>query len=78
MRRNPQTEQVVRRMRTKDLKANQPSEDTETESIHLNRPLIRRAPYMYEDDELRQQLAQQIDPPAVRRSSRQEAWQEDE
>jgi len=80
MHRNPQTEQVVRRVRTKDLNANQPStpEDTETASNLFKRPLLRRAPYMYEDDELRRQLAQQIDPPAVRRSSRQEAWQEDD
>ncbi len=36
----------------------------------LKNPLLRRAPYMYEDDPLRQELAQQIDAPAVRRSSR--------
>jgi hypothetical protein len=36
----------------------------------LKNPLLRRAPYMYEDDPLRQEFAQQIDPPAVRRSSR--------
>jgi len=37
---------------------------------NVNRPLVRRAPYMYEDDPLRQELAQQLDAPAVRRSSR--------
>jgi hypothetical protein len=36
----------------------------------LRRPLVRRAPYMYEDDPLRQEMAQQIDRPTVRRSSR--------
>lgn len=36
----------------------------------LQRPLVRRAPYMYEDDPLRQELAQRLDPPVVRRSSR--------
>lgn len=36
----------------------------------VNRPLVRRAPYMYEDDPLRQELAQHLDAPAVRRSSR--------
>jgi hypothetical protein len=37
----------------------------------LNAPLVRRAPYLYEDDPLRQELAQQIDEePIVRRSSR--------
>ncbi|HLZ56542.1 MAG TPA: hypothetical protein VKR06_06300 [Ktedonosporobacter sp.] len=37
----------------------------------LQKPLVRRAPYMYEDDPLRQELAQQLDVPKVRRSSRQ-------
>jgi hypothetical protein len=36
----------------------------------LKNPLLRRAPYMYEDDPMRQEFAQQLDPPAVRRSSR--------
>ena len=73
----PQTEQIVRRVRTKDLHPDQ-SSTSEEDNVPVNRPLIRRAPYMYEDDELRQRLAQQIDPPTVRRSSRQEAWQEDD
>jgi hypothetical protein len=38
---------------------------------NLQAPLVRRAPYMYEDDPLREELAQQIDgAPIVRRSSR--------
>jgi hypothetical protein len=37
----------------------------------LKKPLVRRAPYMYEDDPLLHELAQQIEAPAVRRSSRQ-------
>lgn len=36
----------------------------------LKNPLVRRAPYMYEDDPLRQELAQQIEAPSIRRSSR--------
>lgn len=37
----------------------------------LDVPLVRRAPYLYEDDPLRQELAQQIDEePIIRRSSR--------
>ena len=36
----------------------------------LNRPLLRRAPYTYEDDPVRQEFSQQIDAPRVRRSSR--------
>jgi hypothetical protein len=35
----------------------------------LKNPLVRRAPYMYEDDPLRQELAQQLDPSPVRRRS---------
>lgn len=76
-RRTPQTEQIIRRARTKDLHLDS-SSFSEEDDIPINRPLIRRAPYMYEDDELRQRLAQQIEPPTVRRSSRQEAWQEEE
>ena len=38
---------------------------------NLKTPLVRRPPYLYEDDPLRQELAQQIDEePIVRRSSR--------
>jgi hypothetical protein len=35
----------------------------------LKNPMTRRAPYMYEDDPLRQELARQLEPPSVRRSS---------
>jgi hypothetical protein len=31
--------------------------------------LVRRAPYMYEDDPLRQELSQQVERPKVRRRS---------
>lgn len=36
----------------------------------LKNPLVRRAPYLYEDDPLRQELSQQIERPIMRRSSR--------
>ncbi|GAC1496855.1 MAG: hypothetical protein NVS2B12_00620 [Ktedonobacteraceae bacterium] len=36
----------------------------------LTKPLVRRAPYMYEDDPLRKQLSQHVDGPITRRSSR--------
>ncbi|HZR41158.1 MAG TPA: hypothetical protein VFB12_13625 [Ktedonobacteraceae bacterium] len=45
---------------------------------NIQRPLLRRAPYMYEDDPLRQELSQHIDPPIVRRSSRYLLRQNDE
>jgi hypothetical protein len=44
----------------------------------LHNPLVRRAPYMYEDDSLRQELAQYIGPPLVRRSSRVLRHEQDE
>jgi hypothetical protein len=37
---------------------------------NFTHPLVRRAPYLYDDDDLRQELAQPIDGPVVRRSSR--------
>lgn len=39
-------------------------------STTVNKPLVRRAPYMYSDDPLRQELAQHLEAPTVRRSSR--------
>jgi len=36
----------------------------------LQKPLLRKAPYMYDDDPLRHELAQRFDgPPVTRRSS---------
>lgn len=65
--RNPrqQTDQIARNPQVPEQRRNP---DVITGS--LKTPLLRRAPYMYEDDPLRQELAQQIDAPAVRRSSR--------
>jgi hypothetical protein len=41
--------------------------------------MVRRAPYTYEeDDALRAELSQQLDPPTVRRFSRYEAQQYEE
>ncbi len=53
-------------------------EQNENPSGSLKKPLVRRAPYMYEDDPLRQELSQQLNPPLVRRSSRLEAQQHEE
>ncbi len=45
--------------------------NTDNESTGtVNRPIVRRAPYMYDDDPLRHELAQHLDVPTVRRSSR--------
>jgi hypothetical protein len=37
---------------------------------NFTHPLVRRAPYLYDDDDLRQELAQQVEEPMIRRSSR--------
>lgn len=46
---------------------------------NIAKPIIRRAPYTYEDDPIRQELSQYIEPPVVRRrSSRLETEQQHE
>ena len=67
VRREVQTGQVVRHPQL-DEEYFDPNVSTGT----LKKPLVRRAPYTYEDDSFRQELAQQLDPPVVRRSSRYE------
>lgn len=51
--------------------ARQSQQDAQSEVTtgNLTRPLVRRAPYMYESDAMRQKLNQQMDAPIVRRSS---------
>ena len=76
--RAPQTDQIRRpsgpAMRNPQVEAQRRNPDVITGS--LQNPMIRRAPYMYEDDPLRYELAQQIDGQSVqRRASR---YQEDE
>ena len=44
----------------------------------LKNPLVRRPPYMYEDDPLRDELAQLIERPTVRRSSLRESLEEEQ
>ncbi len=64
--RQPQTGQMVRNPRL-----GQQFRNPEVIMGSLKNPLVRRAPYMYEDDPLREELAQQIDGgPIMRRSSR--------
>jgi len=45
------------------------SENPDPMTDDLQRPLVRRAPYTYEDDPLRRELSRQVDTPPVRRSS---------
>jgi hypothetical protein len=51
---------------------------TENPSGTLGKPLVRRAPYMYEDDPIREEFAQQVYPPRIRRSSRLEPQDDQE
>lgn len=63
--RRPQTDQIGRNPQVGEQVRNP---DMITGS--LKNPLVRRAPYMYEDDPLREELAQQLDGgPIARRSS---------
>jgi hypothetical protein len=72
----PQTGQIRHEKQTgriiRDLQWDEEYFDPEVSTGSLRNPLVRRAPYMYEDDPLRQELAQQVDRPIRRRSSRYE------
>lgn len=73
MRQQPRTGQIVRNPRIEEQHG-----DPERVSGSLQNPMVRRAPYMYADDPLRQQFAQQLDEPVVRRSSRKLRYEEAE
>jgi hypothetical protein len=63
---HPQTGQFIR-----NPQLGQSHRNPEMMTGDLHTPLVRRAPYLYEDDPLRQELAEQIDEePIMRRSSR--------
>ncbi len=70
---NPQTDQIRRSPQTGQTTRNpqvEPQRRTpDFTTGNLKAPLVRRAPYMYEDDPLRQELAQQIDTTGMRRRS---------
>ncbi len=69
-----QTEQLIEHVQS----TGPVSTDLNVTTGNLSKSLVRRAPYLYADDALRQELAQQIDGPVVRRSSRHEAHQRDD
>lgn len=73
MRQQPRTGQIVRNPRLEEQHG-----DPERVSGSLQNPMVRRAPYMYPDDPVRQQFAQQLDEPVVRRSSRKLRYEEAE
>jgi hypothetical protein len=66
LRMHPQTGQMAR-----NPQSGEPLRNPDMMTGNLKTPLVRRAPYLYKDDPLREELAQQIDGgPIVRRSSR--------
>jgi hypothetical protein len=65
MRLNPETGQI-----TRNRQMDEQSSGDEATTGNLYNPLVRRAPYLYEDDPLREELSQQIDKPITRRASR--------
>jgi hypothetical protein len=72
---NPETENLRVHPQTGQMTRNpqlgQSPRNPDMMTGNLKTPLVRRAPYLYEDDPLREELAQQIDEePIVRRSSR--------
>ncbi|HEX6552364.1 MAG TPA: hypothetical protein VF026_06360 [Ktedonobacteraceae bacterium] len=67
--RGPQTDQIRRsnESMTRNPRLEAQLRNPEVITGSLKNPLVRRAPYMYEDDPLRQELAQQIDVPFIQR-----------
>ena len=73
LQRNPETGKITRNPHLGERPRNP---DAITGS--LKNPLVRRPPYMYEDDPLRQDLAQLVERPITRRSSLKESWAEEQ
>ncbi len=62
---NPDTGKIVRAPQL-----GEEYDPTESWTGALNNPMVRRAPYLYEDDPLHEHFAQQVEKPVARRSSR--------
>ncbi|HKV59673.1 MAG TPA: hypothetical protein VJO32_15375 [Ktedonobacteraceae bacterium] len=62
---NPETGQI-----TRNRQLDEQYSGDEATTGNLRNPVVRRAPYLYEDDPLREELSQQIDKPITRRASR--------
>lgn len=73
MRQQPRTGQIMRNPHIEEQHGN-----PEHVSGTLKNPMVRRAPYMYEDDPMRQEFAQHLEAPTVRRSSRKLHYEEAE
>ncbi len=73
MRQQTRTGQIIRNPQIEEQRGN-----PERVSGTLKHPMVRRAPYMYEDDPMRQEFAQHLEAPAVRRTSRKLRFEEAE
>jgi hypothetical protein len=62
---NPETGQMTRKRQVDE----QYSEEEKTTGSLFN-PVVRRAPYLYEDDALSEEYSQHIEKPIIRRASR--------
>ncbi len=69
---NPETGQI-----TRNPQIDEQYRGGEATTGNLRNPLVRRAPYLYEDDPLREELSQQIDKPITRRASRYQPLEEE-
>lgn len=65
VRTNPDTGYIAR-----NRQVDEQSSEEEASTGNLFNPLVRRAPYLYEDDPLREELSQHIEKPIRRRASR--------
>lgn len=70
---NPETGQITRKPQLDEQYSG-----GEAITGNLRTPLVRRAPYLYEDDPLREEFSQQIDKPITRRASRYLSVDEDQ
>ncbi len=73
LRMNPETGQIVRRPQLDEH-----YHEGEATTGSLRNPLVRRAPYLYEDDALLEEFSQQVDKPITRRASLYQHFDEDE
>ncbi len=69
---HPETGQIVR-----NRQMDKQSSGDEPTTGNLYNPLVRRAPYLYEDDPLSEEFLQQIDKPITRRASRHLSFNEE-
>lgn len=78
----PRTEPINQALQSGYVKRHYPRQrkfqfDPEVSMDNLQRPVVRRAPYLYDDDPLRQELSPYFDHPVARRTSRLEELDEE-